>query len=57
MDLYEGRDWKNAHDAFSQVVKLFPDDGPSPVYLERCRQYMEFPPGADWDGIVNLTEK
>jgi class 3 adenylate cyclase len=57
MDLYEARAWKDAHNAFSQVVKLYPNDGPSPVYLERCRQYMEFPPGADWDGIVNLTEK
>jgi class 3 adenylate cyclase len=57
MDLYEARNWKDAHDAFSQVIKLYPDDGPSPVYLDRCRQYMEFPPGADWDGIVSLTEK
>jgi len=57
MDLYEARNWKDAHEAFSQVIKLYPNDGPSPVFLERCRQYMEFPPGQDWDGIVNLTEK
>jgi class 3 adenylate cyclase len=57
MDLYEARDWKGAHDSFSQVIKLFPNDGPSPVYLERCRQYLEYPPRDDWDGIVNLTEK
>jgi class 3 adenylate cyclase len=57
MDLYEAHNWKDAQEAFNQVIKLFPDDGPSPVYLEHCRQYMEFPPGADWDGIVNLTEK
>jgi len=57
MDLYESRVWKDAHDAFSQVIKLFPDDWTSHVYLDRCRQFMESPPGADWDGIVNLTEK
>jgi len=57
MDLYEARDWKGAQDAFNQVIKLFPNDGPSPVFLERCRQYMEYPPDAGWDGIVNLTEK
>jgi len=57
MDLYEARNWKDAHEAFNQVIKLFPNDGPSPLFLEHCRQYMEFPPGADWDGIVNLTEK
>ena len=57
MDLYEAGNWKDAQDAFNQVLKLYPNDGPSPLYLERCRQYIEFPPGADWDGIVNLTEK
>jgi class 3 adenylate cyclase len=57
MDLYEARNWKDALDAFNQVLKLYPNDGPSPAYLERCRQYLESPPGDDWDGIVNLTEK
>jgi adenylate cyclase len=57
LDLYEERNWKDAQDAFNQVIKMFPDDGPSPLYLERCRQYLEFPPQTDWDGIVNLTEK
>jgi adenylate cyclase len=57
MDLYEDRNWKDALDAFNQVLKLFPNDGPSLLYLERCRQYLEFPPDNDWDGIINLTEK
>jgi class 3 adenylate cyclase len=56
LDLYEARNWKDAQDAFNQVIKLFPNDGPSPVYLERCRQYLEYPPNNE-DGIVNLTEK
>ncbi|MDR2922659.1 MAG: adenylate/guanylate cyclase domain-containing protein [Treponema sp.] len=57
MDLYEARSWKDAQEAFNQVIKLVPNDGPSLLYLERCRQYLEFPPGADWDGIFHLTEK
>jgi adenylate cyclase len=57
MDLYEARNWKDAQDAFNQVLGLFPNDGPSLLYIERCRQYLEFPPGADWDGIFNLMEK
>jgi class 3 adenylate cyclase len=57
MDLYEARNWKDALEAFNQVINLYPNDGPSPMFLERCRQYLEFPPAADWDGIVNLTEK
>jgi len=57
MDLYESRGWKDAHGAFNQVIKLFPNDWTSHVYLDRCRQYMDNPPGPDWDGIINLTEK
>jgi len=57
LDLYEERKWKEAEEAFKQVLNMFPHDGPSPVYVERCRQYMESPPKYDWDGVVNLTEK
>ena len=57
LDLYEERKWKDAENSFKQVLKAFPDDGPSPLYMERCRQYMEYPPDNDWDGIINLTEK
>jgi class 3 adenylate cyclase len=57
LDLYEERKWKDAEEAFKQVLKSFPDDGPSPLYLERCRQHIEFPPDNEWDGIINLTEK
>jgi len=57
LDLYESRNWKDALEAFNQVLKQFPNDGPSPIFIERCRQYIEFPPKYEWDGIVNLTEK
>ncbi|MDR0301300.1 MAG: adenylate/guanylate cyclase domain-containing protein [Treponema sp.] len=57
LDIFEERNWKDAEAAFTQVLKLYPNDGPSHLYLERCRQYQEFPPAADWDGSFNLTEK
>jgi len=57
MDLFEARNWKDAEEAFNQVLKLNPNDGPSKHFVERCRQYQEFPPAADWDGIFNITEK
>jgi len=57
MDLFEARNWKDAEIAFGQVIKLYPNDGPSHLYLERCRIYRESPPAADWDGTLNLTEK
>jgi class 3 adenylate cyclase len=57
MDLFEARNWKDAQTAFEQVLKLYPNDGPSKHFIEQCRQYQEFPPAADWDGIFNIMEK
>jgi class 3 adenylate cyclase len=57
LDLFEGRNWKDAESALNQVLKLFPDDGPSLLYLDRCRQFQEHPPLPDWDGSFNLSEK
>jgi len=57
MDLFEARNWKDAEAAFNQVLKTYPHDGPSKHYIGRCRQYQEFPPAADWDGTLNITEK
>jgi len=57
MDLFEARNWKDAEIAFNMVLDIYPQDGPSKHYIERCRQYQEYPPAADWDGSFNLTEK
>jgi class 3 adenylate cyclase len=57
LDLFEARNWKDAEASFNEVLKLYPNDGPSLLYVDRCRQYMENPPAADWDGCLNLTEK
>ncbi|MCL2044208.1 MAG: ECF-type riboflavin transporter substrate-binding protein [Treponema sp.] len=55
--LFQASAWKNAETAFSQVLQLCPDDGPALLYLDRCRQYLEFPPDSDWDWVYNFTEK
>jgi len=57
MDLFEARNWKDAEVAFDMVLNLYPQDGPSKHFIERCRQYQEYPPAADWDGSLNITEK
>jgi class 3 adenylate cyclase len=57
LDTFEARNWKDAEKAFIQVLKQFPDDGPSRRFLIRCRQFLKFPPVADWDGSFNITEK
>jgi len=54
---FEKRDWTNAESAFSQILKLSPEDGPALLYLNRCQQYRQFPPEKDWDGVFNIVEK
>jgi len=56
-NIFEKRDWKSAEDAFAQVLKLSPEDGPSLLYLDRCKKYRLNPPKEDWDGIFNIVEK
>ncbi|MCL1813310.1 MAG: response regulator [Treponema sp.] len=55
--LFESRNWEDALSEFNHVLKLFPDDGPSLFYLERCRQYLQSPPANDWDDVFSLEEK
>jgi adenylate cyclase len=57
LDIYEERNWKDAETAFNQVLKVYPNDGPSQLYLKRCRKFQEYPPQANWDGTFNVTEK
>jgi len=54
---YRGRDWAGAHDAFERALAVAPGDGPSALYLARCRDFARIPPNADWDGAWTLTSK
>jgi adenylate cyclase len=49
--------WKEATDCFNYCLEIVPDDGPSKLYIERCRQYTNNPPGKDWDGVYSLSQK
>jgi len=57
LDLFESRRWSDAEKIFSQTLEQFPDDGPSSLYLDRCRQYITKEPLPDWDGVFNMVEK
>jgi len=51
--------------AFEESLKheheRFPDlkdkTNPSLIYLERCKEFVENPPAADWDGVYTFTKK
>lgn len=57
MEAYRARDWQGALALFEAAVQACPDDGPSLVYVDRCREHIENPPPDDWDFVVRRTEK
>ena len=54
---YKRRDWELAATYFEAALEADPKDGPSDVYLERCRENVADPPPADWDLVVRRTVK
>jgi len=57
LKLFESRRWNDAGKRFYQILKQYPNDGPSKLYFKRCRQYLKYEPLADWDGVFNITQK
>lgn len=56
-ELFENKAWDKAEKHFQEVLKILPNDGPSGVFIERCKQYKEKAPPDTWDGVFNLTVK
>jgi class 3 adenylate cyclase len=54
---YRARVWQRAASSFEACLKICPDDSIARMYLERCRAYLQSPPGADWNGVTVLVEK
>jgi class 3 adenylate cyclase len=56
-ELFEKRDWAEAEKTFNQVLETSPDDGPSLLYQNRCRLFLQNPPAKNWDGVFDINEK
>jgi adenylate cyclase len=56
-EAYKVRDWSAAKTAFEEVLRRWPKDGPSRVFIARCDEYLAQEPGADWDGVYVMTHK
>ncbi len=52
---YRGQ-WREAIEAFSHALEIFPEDGPSSVLKERCAGFLHRPDGS-WQGIFEMTSK
>ena len=54
---YRAGDFVEAERWFEQALTANPDDAVAALYVERCRAFVESPPGADWDGTWLMTDK
>ncbi len=57
LEAYNRRHWETAIHHFISALQIDPGDGPSKVYLERCRTLRDNPPEKSWDGVFNLLSK
>jgi len=57
LDKFEGRSWRLAAEGFREVLSIKPDDHPSKLYFDRCRNFIKTPPLDSWDGVYNMTSK
>jgi hypothetical protein len=49
--------FQEARDCFAKALAVDSEDGPSKVYLARCKHYLESPPPEDWDGVFVMKTK
>ncbi len=57
VELFTRRDWPAARTVFAECRKLRPDDPAIGRYLTAIEQLASRPPGPDWTGALELTEK
>ena len=57
MQLYGERKFADALAEFNAALEIYPDDGPSKLYRQRCEVLRDFPPASDWDGVFEMKGK
>lgn len=54
---YRSQKWTEAIRLFKVIEKENPKDGPTKIYLERCKYFKKNPPERNWDGIYRAETK
>ncbi len=57
LNYYKKLQWYPALREFKRVLRYFPTDGPTRVYIKRSLDFLENPPPANWDGVYEFTTK
>ena len=57
MKSYRNQNWSEAANQFSEVLAIFPEDGPSQIFLERAIEFSQAAPEDEWDGVYVMKSK
>ncbi len=57
LDLYLEKKFKEAKAVFKQALALYPEDGPSEAFVNRCNDFIKKGVPENWNGILNMTSK
>ena len=57
MENYFSQNWEMAIKYFKQALETDHMDNPSKRYLRRCEQFLNNPPGDNWDGVYTMLTK
>jgi tetratricopeptide (TPR) repeat protein len=57
LSLYKTRKFKEALNVFEKALEYEPGDGPTKLYISRCKELIKNPPPLDWDGVYTMTTK
>jgi adenylate cyclase len=57
MEKYLVREWKQSYELFQEILGEFEDDYIAEMYMIRCRELYEKPPGKNWDGVFRIKFK
>lgn len=57
VDAYRTKRWSAALSMFEAIVEKRPEDGPSHMFIARCRALLAKAPGPEWDGVTTMDSK
>ncbi len=57
LQMFYQRDFREAKDAFEEILHILPEDGCAAEFARRCTKYSHNPPSRSWNGVEVLREK
>ena len=57
LEAYRNGQWETAIGMFGELLRDYPEDGPTRVFVQRCWDLLEQPPAGEWDGVYVMKTK